>query len=373
MNQPNILFVACDDLDERSLSLVPGIRALFDAEFPNAFAPTPVCCPSRATWPTGMHAHNHRVLVNAAPRGGIEKYREMGHEDRNIASVLRAAGYRTVHVGKYLNGYSGARKPPHYDRFYGYVGNYRDDRLAFFENTEIVHYDPDKHLDTYVMRNHLVSELERRSTFPLEQRHPLFATLHFNAPHGPSLYDEERDGAAFSGEIAPRVPSFGEDLLDKPAWVRGGGGLSATEEAESDASYPRRLRSMLAVERSIRAIFEKLSEIGELDNTYVVFTSDNGYRFGEHGLVVGKGTPYEEDLGVPLFIRGPGISPDVYPQMALGTDLAPTFAEWAGVTHPSGAPLPWADGRSLVPVLRGENPLWRERFLVEGWTIENNA
>jgi N-acetylglucosamine-6-sulfatase len=108
-------------------------------------------------------------------------------------------------------------------------------------------------------------------------------------------------------------------------------------------------------------IVKRFEEKGQLDNTYFVFTSDNGYRHGEHAMVHGKHTPYEEDMNVPLFVRGPDVSKNArLPNLALNIDLAPTFCEWAGIS-----PRPYMDGRSLAPLLRGESVSWRTDFLVE--------
>jgi N-acetylglucosamine-6-sulfatase len=112
-------------------------------------------------------------------------------------------------------------------------------------------------------------------------------------------------------------------------------------------------------------VLDRLRELGELGNTCVVLTSDNGSRFGEHSLVMGKNTAYEEDLGTPLYVNGPGVVATAPEEMALNVDLAPTFSEWGGAAFAG-------DGRSLAPVLRGERVPWRERLMVESWTVEGS-
>jgi arylsulfatase A-like enzyme len=128
--------------------------------------------------------------------------------------------------------------------------------------------------------------------------------------------------------------------------------------------HRRRLQSMLAVDDMVGDLVKALHDSGELDNTYIVFTSDNGFHLGQHRLGAGKWTPYEEDIRVPLIVRGPGVPEgEILHHMVLNNDLAPTFADLAGAEPPS-----FADGRSLKPLLTDDpTPLkdWRQRFLIE--------
>ena len=191
---------------------------------------------------------------------------------------------------------------------------------------------------------------------------PFFLYLAPYAPHGPAL-SAPRDAAAFTDAGAPRVPSFDEaDVGDKPAWVRDLPPLSAEQLALIDARYQRRLRSLLAVDAMVAALVETLRDTGTLENTYVVFTSDNGYHLGEHRLALGKSTPYDESIRVPLIVRGPGLpAGEVVDELTLNIDLAPTFAALAGAIPPD-----FVDGRSLTPLRPGEQPAeWRVGFLVE--------
>jgi arylsulfatase A-like enzyme len=131
--------------------------------------------------------------------------------------------------------------------------------------------------------------------------------------------------------------------------------------------YRDRLRSMLAVDEMVGRLMDALEESGELDDTYVFFTSDNGWHAGEHRLTTGKWTAYEEDIHVPLIVRGPGVPAGLtLPHLVLNNDLAPTFAGLAGVDPPG-----FVDGRSLEPLLRDDPPPteeWRTAFLVEAAT-----
>ncbi|PYT05958.1 MAG: hypothetical protein DMF49_12650 [Acidobacteria bacterium] len=172
-------------------------------------------------------------------------------------------------------------------------------------------------------------------------------------------------GTTFANFFVSDSPSFDEaDILDKPAWLSSQPPLAEHEIARIDQAYRRRLQSMLAVEDLIASLLESLQAAGKLDNTYIFFTSDNGYHLGQHRLLPGKQTPYEEDIRVPLIVRGPGVREGaVVNELAGNIDLAPTFAELAGIDiNPS------VDGRSLAPLLTGDLPpgsAWRRAFLLE--------
>ncbi|KAA0279352.1 MAG: hypothetical protein EDM79_04365 [Chloroflexi bacterium] len=161
----------------------------------------------------------------------------------------------------------------------------------------------------------------------------------------------------------PQKPSFGEaDLSDKPQLIQTLAG-SGDEFDEDDANgyFQARARSLQAVDELVEALVTTLEQNGELENTYIIFTSDNGFRLGEHGLPSGKGTAYEEDIRVPFMIRGPGIEPGILvSQMTANIDIAYTVAEIAGVEPPF-----FMDGRSFLPLLSGEQVPWRDGLLLE--------
>jgi len=187
------------------------------------------------------------------------------------------------------------------------------------------------------------------------------------APHGPAT-PAERHEEVFSEEEAPRPPSFDEeDVSDKPSQMQDAERISSKEASNIDARYRKRLNSMLAVDEMVGSLVEELEAAGELDNTYIFFTSDNGFHQGEHRIRGGKDQPYEESARVPFFVRGPGVAAGAKAEnLALNTDLAPTFADLAGVRFP-------ADGRSLAPLLSGEeDPSWRTSVLLEKLPQENS-
>jgi N-acetylglucosamine-6-sulfatase len=367
-DRPNMILILADDLDAGSISHMPNLRSLLierGITFENAFATDPLCCPSRATMLRGQYAHNHEILGNEPPNGGFEKFRAMGHQRSTIATWLESVGYRTVLVGKYLNGYYGTHVPPGWDEWYAVSGNYLSTHLN--ENGRIVSYDPEsEHLDD-VLAEKAAGYAGRSGggapSFFVPHR-PFFMWLGTTAPHQPAD-PAPRHADALTNVSLPRSPSFNEgDVSDKPDWIRDNPPLNPEQIAFARDLYRKRLQSMLAVDEMIRQLVEALKESGELENTYLVFTSDNGFHLGQHRLTAGKWTAYEEDIRVPLIVRGPGVPEGrKLDHLVLNNDLAPTFADLAGAEAPS-----FVDGRSLEPLLTDGPPPpenWRRAFLVE--------
>jgi arylsulfatase A-like enzyme len=184
------------------------------------------------------------------------------------------------------------------------------------------------------------------------------------APHGPYV-PAPRDAQAFLGVQAPRPPSFDEvDVSDKPRWVSALPPLTQRQIEDMDRIFAMRLRAMLSVQDLVGGIVDALTAAGKLDDTYIFFTSDNGYHFGEHRLLPGKQTPYEEDLRVPLLVRGPGVPRGVtLPHLVGNVDFAPTFLDLAGLPGRDDF-----DGHSMAPLLRAAPPspeMWRQAYLLE--------
>jgi N-acetylglucosamine-6-sulfatase len=372
--RPNILFILTDDQDVETLRFMPRVQRLLAAEgltFVNAFAAQPLCCPSRASILRGQYPHNTEILGNAPPVGGFEKFRDLGHENSTLATWLQAAGYQTAMFGKYLNGYLGrsgeSYVPPGWSEWHGASADpvtYYDQQIS--ENGRVVTYgnDPaDYHTD--VLTEKVIAFIEARG----RGAPPFFIYLSGPAPHcdcmgnGPATPAPRHDGA-FAGFSAPRPPSFNEaDLADKPQVEQG---LLLTEDqiVELDHEYRTRIASLLAVDESIERIIEVLAARGELENTYIFFTSDNGYHLGQHRIPRGKNTLYEESIRVPGIVRGPGVPAGLTREhFILNIDFAPTFAELAGGPAPD-----FVDGRSLVPLLQAAATppeQWRQDLLLE--------
>jgi arylsulfatase A-like enzyme len=200
-----------------------------------------------------------------------------------------------------------------------------------------------------------------------ENPEPFFAVVGTQAPHIPPAV-AERHAGAFADTPLPQPLNFDEEFIDdKPQWLQQYPELSQEQIDELEQLYRGRLRSMLSVEDLLEQIIATLDKTDELRNTYIFFTSDNGFHLGNHRLYpVGKETPYEEDIGVPLMVRGPGVpAGKVRQELVLNNDFAPTIAELAGATTPA-----FVDGRSFAPLLTGSAPYAsRSAFLEEGWVL----
>ena len=365
--RPNILFVLADDLDTRTFEQLDGLRRLTTAQgasFESFVVSNPLCAPSRASILRGQYPHNTEVLTNAGPTGGFPAFHAAGDEASTVAVWLRDAGYRTGLFGKYLNRYPkgvpATDVPPGWTDWHALVEGGADPfrQFGLSENGAVVAYDQP---GTY-LTDVLTAKADAFVRDAAAAGEPFFAYVAPYAPHLPAT-----PAAAHAGEFAdatlPAPPSFNEaDVSDKPAWVRQQPLLTEAQITSLTELQRDRLRAMRSVEEMLATLLATLEETGQLDNTYVVFASDNGFHLGEHRLPMGKQTAYEESIRVPLVVRGPGVPAGAtIPALAANIDLAPTFAAWAGT------PLPgFVDGRSLAPLLAGETPAdWRHAVLVE--------
>jgi N-acetylglucosamine-6-sulfatase len=263
-----------------------------------------------------------------------------------------------------MNSYSDLYVPSGWDEWYAMIGdhwNLSDPATGKMNNngqqTTVGGHSTDVFADK-------ASDFIRRSS---ANAAPFFLWVGTKAPHSPpEVADRYKD--QFTTTPLPKedvILNFNErDVLDKPAWVRSRSVASPTRIAEFEQEYPARLRSMLSVEDLLRKTIATLQETGELNNTCIFFTSDNGYHLGNHRLGLGKRAPYEEDIGVPLMVRGPGVPAGaVRQELVLNNDFAPTIAELAGASTPS-----FVDGSSFAPLLTSSPPSsWRTAFLEEGW------
>lgn len=363
--RPNIVLVSVDDLDLRTAQSLPRLQRVMADEgvtFENAFVTNPICCPSRATTLRGQYAHNTSVQGNRPPQGGYEKFHRLGRERSTVATWLDEAGYNTAYMGKYMNGYQGTAVPPGWDEWLAVSGNYASDALTY--NGRLLPGALQGRHETDVLSGKSSLYIERAS----RSESPFFLYLAPRAPHQPAR-PAPRHRDLYSGPEIPAQPSddpaYDEaDVSDKPLWLAQRQPLTRQQKLRMDELHRDRLRSMAGVEEMMAGLEEKLRKTGELDNTYIVFTSDNGHHMGQHRLPTGKWTAYEEDVRVPLMIRGPGVPEGQSTEhMVLNNDLAPTFADLGGARMPR-----FVDGRSIAPLLRRYHPPardWREAFLVE--------
>jgi arylsulfatase A-like enzyme len=379
---PNIVFIMSDDQDTETLQYMPRLQELLVAQgvsFNNSFVTSSICCPSNVTALTGQYTFNHGILNNTLPTGGFQKFVDMRTDgdpatqgdESTLATWLDDAGYNTGRVGKYLVSYpdDSTYVPPGWDEWYAtYGGSGMYFNYAMNENGHVVRYgSAPEDYGTDVLTAKAVDFINRAEA---NDAQPFFLQFTPSAPHGANplrngpAIPAPRHVGMFAGATAPRTPSFNEaDVSDKPPAISGRPLLTAAQIAAIDSEYRTRLESLQALDEGIGQIIDTLAAQGELDNTYIVFTSDNGYHLGQHRALDGKFDIYEEDIRVPLIIRGPGVQAGVtVEQMAVNIDLAPTMARWGGAT-----PDRVMDGQSLTPLLRPDaaSQNWRKDFLVE--------
>jgi N-acetylglucosamine-6-sulfatase len=359
--KPNIVFVLTDDLSWNLVRYMPHVLKMQKegATFINYFVTDSLCCPSRSSIFTGRYPHNTGIFRNVGDDGGYRAFRNRGHEQATFASALSTAGYRTAMLGKYLNGYMPRVDPvgPGWS-YWAVAGNgYPGFNYDLNENGKVVHYGSEpKDYMTDVLSGLAVRFVKDRAGAPFVIEVATFAP---HAPYTPA----PRDASAFPGLRAPRAASFdAAPDVNAPQWLKAHRALSDADAAAIDRDFRKRAQSVVAVDAMIGELQAAVAAIGEERNTYFVFSSDNGYHMGEHRLLPGKMTAFDTDIRVPLIIMGPGIPAGVTVQEIVeNIDLCPTFAELGGMV-----PSPSIDGRSLVPLLRGEKVAgWRTVALVE--------
>lgn len=346
--RPNFLIIVTDDQRFDTMEYMPNTQSLiFDqgVSFSRGYITTPYCCPSRASILTGLYAHNHEVLIN--------------EDDLNYKTVvedLHNNGYYTGLVGKYLNSWDGSMRPEY------------DFWVSFWGGTIPSYYDPDLNVNgtwskhtgyiTYLFKDQVIQFLDKASN----QRKPFFLLFAPNAPHAP--FTPAKEDTGLYQDLAPfRPENYNEaDISDKPRSISEKPLLTEEESISIDKMRRRQILTLTALDRSIEEIMSKLEETGEMDNTVVVFISDNGHHWGEHRLDQ-KNTAYEESVKVPFAIRYPPLisAPYTEDRLVSNIDIAPTLYDLSETKMPE--PM---DGLSLVPLLKGTED-WRTCLLMEAW------
>jgi arylsulfatase A-like enzyme len=305
------------------------------------------------------------VKSNGDINGGFQLAYKLGIEKSTIGTWLRDAGYRTAYIGKYLNKYPATAKvtyvPPGWDVFDSAVGGnpYSEYNYALNQNSYVTTYrDKPQDYGTSVYMGKAEQFIRRTAG------KSFFLYLNVYAPHQPAT-PAPQDENRFADAVAPRPPSFNAHVRGKPGWLShlphlGPGGISNLDDL-----YRKRIRSLQAVDRGVAGLIDTLRQTGQLANTYFVFSSDNGFHLGQFRMPAGKETPYESDIRVPLIVRGPGVPAGATSNFLTGNiDLAPTFAQLAGVATPS-----FVDGRSFADLLHKPHtdPQPRNSYLLEHW------
>jgi N-acetylglucosamine-6-sulfatase len=360
----NIIFILTDDMNSSELVGMPNVMSEIAGQgttFNRAYVSFPLCCPSRATMMRGQYMHNHGVRGNFPPQGGWPKFQP--HEASALPVWVRAAGYHNVHIGKYMNGYPTQNGelpvPVGWDEWYGKVSedalyfNYQlieksgesaPPRVTFYGDQPL-DYQTDVFSDRAAdfVRDHPVSQ------------EPFLVDLWFNSPHGP-FEPAPRDLFRLAGARLPKLPAFNEkDISDKPKWFQRQARkrLSREQIKLIDNERRRAQEQLLSVDASVGELIQALRSEGILDETYIIFTSDNGFFRGEHRIVNGKYLPYDPSSRVPLLIRGPGVpAGGVSDELVWNGDITQTILQIA-----TGSENPALDGRSLLPF--AESPALR--------------
>ena len=367
--RPNIVFVLTDDLSWNLVRYMPHVLGMerHGETFSNYYVTDSLCCPSRASILTGRFPHNTKVYSNNAPNGGFIIFHNRGEELHTFATSLQRHGYRTAMMGKYLNGYEPADVeegkntpyvPPGWDEWDVAGDGYPEFNYTLNSDGHLVKYGhaPSEYLTDVLARKSrafISSSARRHVPFMLE-----IATF---APHAPFV-PAPRDAGDFPGLKAPRNPAFDAANINAPAWLSHFKPLTRPQIQKLNRQYRRRAQSVQAVDEMIGEIENELKAKDLSENTYIVFSSDNGLHLGEHRLLAGKLTAFDSDIRVPLIVVGPSV-----PQgrkvsaMSENIDLCPTFDQLGG------APIPRnVDGHSLVGILHGKRQRnWRKEILVE--------
>ena len=380
-----------------TLALIGGRGITFN----RYYVPYPLCCPARVTTLTGRYAHNHNVRGNVPPNGGFTGFKARQAYSHNLAPWLQAAGYRTIHIGKFLNGYGdepfdeGRDVPPgwnawhsvlradshHY--FYGYTLNNNGSLDGPFgepgswETREYGERDdpgcPAAPLNgkPCLYQTDVFNRIAWEEISGTSPEQPFYLQLDYTAPHGDFRRPAGPEPAPrhynlFAGAPYPHGDSEGfneGNVNDKPRFIREAPYLSLQEIRTYRVYYQKALESLRSIDEGVKLIHDTLGSLGRLRNTYIIFTSDNGFFFGEHRLTGGKFIAYEPATHMPLLMRGPGIAPGTATgELVSQVDLAPTILELAGARADKSI-----DGRSLVPFMRDPSLRTRRPLLFESF------
>lgn len=326
--RPNVVLITADDMRKDDLKYMDFTRRLIKrsgTDHVNFVSPHPLCCPARAEILTGQYAHNNGVFHNHGPNGGWEA---LAAKDNTLFRWLNDSGYRTAGVGKFLNGYA---------KVGGKIAGLEDNE--FYIRGTYNSYGFTSHDSGLHEGIHTTSWVAARSKQLIGDYagpgSPFFLWASQVAPHvmqrngrwaPPTAPPGYRLKARDRTPLSQRSPAYDETGIGR--WVR--------------RQHKGRVKSLYAVDHSVRKIVRALEETDEWSNTVLIFTSDNGYLMGEHNMQ-GKNHPQDESLRVPLGMVGPGVGTGATSRLTSLVDVASTITDLAGVT-----PGLVQDGRSLL-------------------------
>ncbi len=387
--RPNIIVIVVDDLrwDELGIAGHPYLEtphidqlAREGAWLSNAFHAVPLCSPNRASILTGQYPSRHGIIDNVARN-------RMSHRLQTFPRALQREGYETAFLGKWHMGNDPTPRPG-FDYWVAIPGQGRTMDPELFEDGRI--HTVEGYI-TDVLTDRAVAFINR------ERGQPFFLYLGHKAIHPDAIQLDDgsvdltqprtyvpapRHLGRYEQEVFPRranVVSSIDDLTGKPALRRALTNKYSDEMVEmfgedeldrgtSERTIRRRAEMLLAVDEGLGRIVDALDGLGILDETFIIFTSDNGFFYGEHGLSLERRLPYEESIRAPLVVRYPAVANpgSQIDELVVSVDIAPTVLDIAGV--PIGDHI---QGRSLVPLLRGNATDWRQSVLIEFYTYEN--
>ncbi|KAI4636773.1 hypothetical protein J4E93_010998 [Alternaria ventricosa] len=350
-SKPNFIFIITDDQDLHlnSLDYQPAVQKHFAQEgtwFKKHFCTVALCCPSRVSLLTGKAAHNTNVTDVSAPYGGYPRFIEEGFNDAYLPVWLQEAGYNTYYTGKLMNGHSTST----YDapRASGWNGSdflIDPGTYVFYNSTMTRNHDVYRNspgeYSTDLVANAAVSFLDEAIAAP---DRPFFLGVAPIAPHSETITNPrptkfnlpvpaKRHEHLFPDVKVPRTPNFNPSKPGTASYFSTLRPLNASEIAYNDAWYRARLQTLQSVDDLIESIMNRLSEHPEvLENTYLIYTTDNGFHISQHRLPPGKSCGIEEDINIPFFIRGPGVAKGAVMDIPSShTDIVPTLFHLAGI------------------------------------------
>jgi arylsulfatase A-like enzyme len=390
-SKPNIVVILTDDQRWDEFAKMPTVQSqLIDkgVSFDNSFVSNPLCCPSRATLLTGQTSGHNGVWWSTPrdPYGGFPAF--LPPKDAStVATWLHDGGYVTGLVGKYLNSYNlknytvfghQGYVPPGWDTWYAWVegsgrtapgcekGGYFN--WCSFDGSNLVfHGTGTANYSTTLYTQHAADFIDS-----VPSNKPLFLYFTPHAPHGPTQPDKKYKGTCDDQNL-PMPPSFNEqDVSDKPQYIQKLPKLDQTKINKKIKQWRDACATLRSIDDSVGTLLDHLQTAGRLNNTFILFASDNGLSYGEH-RVLGKAVPYEESIRVPLIIRYDPVTAAVAGETAdeqvVNLDYASTLADVAGVT-----PGLSQDGVSLMPLVTDPSAtLARDGFVIEHHALQDQV
>lgn len=395
-SRPNFVVIQTDDQTVQDLKVMPAVKKLLQEQgttFTQMMTPFAICCPSRAAMMSACYPHNNKVQANFPPDGGYGVW-EKNNGTKFVGAWLKNAGYHTVHIGKYINGYGyinnpKARDPQGWSEWHGstdlstyQMWGYRLNEPGGSRVYGNFNVKNPKYYSTDVYRSIAQNVIKEQAT----KKGPFYMQVAFLAPHIETkplsqsaakklpLSRVDIDAPEASTGIqtipprpAPRHegllknmkldqdPSFNEvDVTDKHPFIQALPLLDSAKIQDLVDDNRQRRQSLLAVDEAVNGIVRTLEKTGQMDNTYIIFVGDNGYVLGQHRISKGKYFPYEPALNIPFIVRGPGIQRNAtFSQMVTLMDITPTVLDIANVTPTGRTP----DGISLVNALTRGTPI----------------